>query len=190
MNVKFDPTARAVDETDFNGQVDISFKLLKSTMEILFHAHKQLVILDPIVLVNKETNTNFTVLKEQHMPAKNDYHYIKLNSPLAAGSYIMIVKFENSNRSLFGNRGMFAAKYLDDLVERLVDTIPVKLKFNCFSFSFQRTFVATAFSPNEARKVFPCFDEPRLKATFDITIQHPIGSFVLSNAQELVCFAW
>ena len=48
--------------------------------------------------------------------------------------------------------------------------------------------IATSFSPNEARKGFPCFDEPELKATFDITIRHPLKSYVLSNAQELVRF--
>ena len=60
---------------------------------------------------------------------------------------------------------MFAREYLDDLT--------------------QRTFVATSFSPNEARKVFPCFDEPRFKATFDIIIQHPLESYALSNAQQI-----
>jgi aminopeptidase N len=47
--------------------------------------------------------------------------------------------------------------------------------------------IATSFAPNEARKAFPCFDEPELKATFDITIRHPIKSYALSNSQELVC---
>lgn len=46
--------------------------------------------------------------------------------------------------------------------------------------------VATNFNPTNARKVFPCFDEPQLKATFDITIQHPIGSFALANTKEAV----
>ena len=46
--------------------------------------------------------------------------------------------------------------------------------------------IATAFSPNEARKVFPCFDEPQLKATFDITIQHPLRTSAISNGQQLV----
>jgi aminopeptidase N len=49
--------------------------------------------------------------------------------------------------------------------------------------------IATSFAPNEARKGFPCFDEPELKSTFDITIRHPIKSYALSNSQELVCFS-
>lgn len=49
-----------------------------------------------------------------------------------------------------------------------------------------RTMIATSFSPNEARKAFPCFDEPELKATFDITIRHPLKSYAISNTPQLV----
>ena len=29
----------------------------------------------------------------------------------------------------------------------------------------------------------PCFDEPNLKATYNIKIKHPLGTFVLSNSE-------
>jgi aminopeptidase N len=48
--------------------------------------------------------------------------------------------------------------------------------------------LATSFSPSETRKGFPCFDEPQLKATFDITIQHPAGTVAISNAQQMVTY--
>lgn len=34
---------------------------------------------------------------------------------------------------------------------------------------------------SEARKVFPCFDEPDMKATFDITIIRKPNMVALSN---------
>lgn len=37
--------------------------------------------------------------------------------------------------------------------------------------------------PIHAREVFPCFDEPALKAMFDITIIHRQGTKALSNGQ-------
>ncbi len=43
-------------------------------------------------------------------------------------------------------------------------------------------FLATSMlQPTSARKVFPCFDEPALKAVFHITIIHKPGTTALSN---------
>ncbi|XP_022081856.1 aminopeptidase Ey-like isoform X2 [Acanthaster planci] len=45
--------------------------------------------------------------------------------------------------------------------------------------------VASFLSPNGARHVFPCFDEPAFKANYTITIVHPDGYQALSNMPEL-----
>ena len=39
--------------------------------------------------------------------------------------------------------------------------------------------------PTAARRVLPCFDEPRFKATFDVTIRHRPDMTALSNGIEL-----
>uniref|UniRef100_A0A4W6F952 Aminopeptidase n=1 Tax=Lates calcarifer TaxID=8187 RepID=A0A4W6F952_LATCA len=45
--------------------------------------------------------------------------------------------------------------------------------------------VATSqMHPTHARKVFPCFDEPAMKAVFYITLIHPPGTVALSNGME------
>lgn len=45
-------------------------------------------------------------------------------------------------------------------------------------------YVATRTQPAFARHVFPCFDEPALKATFAITLTHDSKYTALSNEQE------
>jgi hypothetical protein len=46
--------------------------------------------------------------------------------------------------------------------------------------------IATKFEPTDARKAFPCFDEPQLKATYDFSIQHPVNTVALANFNVLV----
>lgn len=47
--------------------------------------------------------------------------------------------------------------------------------------NYERTSFVTHFEPASARKAFPCFDEPHLKATFDVTIQHYKWYTALAN---------
>lgn len=47
-----------------------------------------------------------------------------------------------------------------------------------------RYILATQLEPTHAREVFPCFDEPEMKAVFNVTIIHRRGTVALGNADK------
>jgi hypothetical protein len=115
LDIKVDFTPMGVSASNFSGTVKISFTLKSSTQEILFHADPGLKINDPIVIRNLMTNSDQTVgPNEMHLAVKYEYYYIKLNNALSPGNFTITLNYVSTYKSLIGNRGLFAAQYLED----------------------------------------------------------------------------
>jgi puromycin-sensitive aminopeptidase len=48
----------------------------------------------------------------------------------------------------------------------------------------ERVIASTHFEATDARRAFPCFDEPDMKAVFSVTLDVPDGLFAVSNSPE------
>lgn len=67
--------------------------------------------------------------------------------------------------------GFYRSKYIP--VVKPVEDTPKEGDFHYM--------LSTQFESCDARRAFPCFDEPNLKATFDFEIEVPTGQTALSN---------
>ncbi|XP_053202337.1 aminopeptidase N-like [Panonychus citri] len=93
---------------------------------------------------------------------ENDFFIINLSTDLIAGnSYSITMRFlGNLNKDL---AGFYRSSYNDTITNQ------------------KRWIATTQFEPTDARRAFPCFDEPALKSIFNITLVHLTNMTALSN---------
>ena len=71
------------------------------------------------------------------------------------------------------------------IVTRFTGSLNDQLGGFYLSKTAKRRYAATQFEATDARRAFPCFDEPAFKATFDIVLVVDRGDVAMSNARVL-----
>ncbi|XP_026673576.1 aminopeptidase N-like [Ceratina calcarata] len=155
-DLKFDPNL--VDTFTFDGEAVIKFKVLEPTSDVKLHSQRLNLNESSIELTPENGNT----IKPQWCDENNetDIVTIHFDKPLEVGVYTLSIKFcGNLSTQMFG---FFKDKYKNEQGEEV-------------------WLAATQFEPVSARNAFPCWDEPALKATFNISMKHLPNCTAISN---------
>uniref|UniRef100_A0A3B4TYX3 Aminopeptidase n=1 Tax=Seriola dumerili TaxID=41447 RepID=A0A3B4TYX3_SERDU len=151
---RLEPNAN--DSYIFSGKSKVVFKCVKETDLILIHSNKLNLTTfkgHHATLTGLDGATAPTV-KITWLEVPTQYLVVQLKSPLQAGSmYELFTDFVGELADDLG--GFYRSEYIEDGVKKVVAT--------------------TQMQPTDARKAFPCFDEPAMKAYL---LLHQLHTFV------------
>lgn len=156
----------------YQGTVSISAKILKPTKSITLNSHLLKVhSVEVIVNHNKTESTVPNIDVTYNAPQQRVTFDFGEDLP-ATDDALIVIKFAGT----VGNdmAGFYRSKYKP--VVPAAASVPRDDEFH-YMFS-------TQFESSDARRAFPCFDEPNLKATFDVELELPEDQVALSNMPE------
>ncbi|XP_069580564.1 aminopeptidase Ey-like [Brachyistius frenatus] len=152
----------------FTGRSVVQFECVHETDLILIHSNK----LNYSKLDDTQTHmARLTAAGGAAAPAiesswlqpETQYLVVQLSGPLSRGQkYQLYTEFTGELADDLA--GFYRSEYDEDGVRKIVAT--------------------SQMHPTHARKTFPCFDEPAMKAVFYITVLHPPGTLALSNGMD------
>ncbi|XP_051019163.1 aminopeptidase Q [Acomys russatus] len=163
------PDDLSMSNLTFTGRVNITVRCVVATSILLLHSyylnHKQVDVRGPLDQDTRNTSVGLVPVDSVWLALEKQYVVLNLGQPLQPGSRYEL-NFDFSGKvPKEGIEGLFQNLYTDQ------DEL--------------RGLIASQMEPTFARKVFPCFDEPALKATFNITIIHHPVYVALSNMPQL-----
>ncbi|XP_078283626.1 aminopeptidase Ey-like [Rhinoraja longicauda] len=156
---RLEPEAGLPPDYYFTGNCSVLFHCLQATDLILLHSN-HLELSQPQARV-WGPDGKLLAVKDSWLQLETQYLAIRLAAPLTAGNnYSLYTQFRGPLADDL--KGFYRSQYKDE--------------------TGQTRFIATTqMQPTDARKAFPCFDEPAMKATFSISLLHQLSYTALSN---------
>uniref|UniRef100_A0A3B4UP03 Aminopeptidase n=1 Tax=Seriola dumerili TaxID=41447 RepID=A0A3B4UP03_SERDU len=145
----------------FTGNSTVNFHCVQRTSTIYLHS-MDLNVSDAKVK-DRDKNLNIAVTSMYYHEDQSDFLVVELNSALMAeGNYSLFLSFNGEISEALD--GLYVSSYMEGDPDE------------------ERFLAATNIEPTLARRVFPCFDEPEMKAVFYVTIIHRQHTVALGNA--------
>ncbi|XP_037798461.1 aminopeptidase N-like [Penaeus monodon] len=144
------------------GYVEVEMEVLEPTSQITLHMADIITKNDTVMLYTAgQTPGRDLWIKKHEYDHDRQFYILHLTRNLQKGrKYVLSMEFLGYLNDKL--HGFYRSTYKD------VDGNP-------------RNVAATQFQPTDARKAFPCFDEPALKATFEIYLARETWMTTLSN---------
>lgn len=146
-----------VEQETFQGKVSIKLNVLEQTQEIHLNYRDLTINKDNITV---EVGNDIVQVIDLVENKQKEYFVIKLEKPLVAKTTVTI-KIAYHGIIQTNMAGFYKSKYLEENEEKYM--------------------LSTQFEATDARRAFPCFDEPSYKAVFKVTLELPQEWTALSN---------
>ncbi|KAE8297384.1 Aminopeptidase N [Larimichthys crocea] len=150
----------------FTGHSAVVFRCVKETDLIIIHSNKlNLTTFDGHhAKLSGLGEAVVPIIQKSWFVEKTEYLVIQLQSRLTVGeSYVLYTNFLGELADDL--EGFYRSEYMEDGVKKVIATSQMQATY--------------------ARKTFPCFDEPAMKAVFNVTIIHTRDTVALSNGREI-----
>ncbi|XP_057692430.1 alanyl (membrane) aminopeptidase-like b [Corythoichthys intestinalis] len=150
----------------FTGNSTVYFHCVEPTKSIYLHS-QELRVFDPLVK-NETIKKDIRIIHMEYHGDESDFLEIQLKDTLKKGmNYSLFLAFEGEiSQNL---QALYVSTYHEGIPH---------------SENTKRFIASTHLEPTDARRVFPCFDEPEMKAVFDVTIIHRKETRVLANEYQ------
>ncbi|XP_029161445.1 aminopeptidase N-like [Nylanderia fulva] len=151
----------------FDGEESINIKVCEATNTIALHTVELTIDETLTTLTRKENDVNPVpdyVQKQHEYNDDTQILTIRFEERLDPGTYQLYFKFTGVISTVYP--GFFQSFYTDNEGHKV-------------------WLAATHFQPVSARKAFPCWDEPAIKATFKFSIKHYPNYTALSNMPSI-----
>ncbi|KAL6628860.1 peptidase family M1-domain-containing protein [Neocallimastix sp. 'constans'] len=146
----------SIENSTFDGKEEIDIEILKDTNSIIFHSEN-------LSLSNITISNENEVLKPNSIQFTKESNFVTLNfneTLKSETNYTLHIQYSGKLNS--NGIGYFIEEYNN-------------------KDGSQSRMAATQFEAADARRAFPCFDEPQLKATFQLNMTVNDGYNALSN---------
>ncbi|XP_026808314.1 aminopeptidase N-like [Rhopalosiphum maidis] len=164
LSYRLNVTTHLEDKFMFEGVVDIQIICIEATDTIVLHSNILKIDKKNVVVTNGSENV-VPVASVSFNPWK-ELMYVRSTVNFKTGDkYVLTIPF--IGKITDGLVGYYKSSYMD--------------KEN----NQTKWLAVTQFEPADARRAFPCFDEPALKAKFKIILGHKKGLTAISNMRKI-----